>query len=86
MEESIHKFLRSIEYSKDTLDGTPSPQSDEVKGIPDHEKIKDAGSHSSKIHLNLDILKGDHVALSSPAHHDTPHTNEEKLDDKIKSC
>jgi len=42
MEESIDQFLRSIEYLEDTLNCTPSPQSNEVKGILDHEEIKDS--------------------------------------------
>jgi len=40
------------------------------------------GSHSSTIYLNPDILKANHAALSSPTHHDTPHTNEEDPNDR----
>jgi len=123
MEESIDKFLISIEQSKDILDCVPGPQSDEVREIPQHAEIKDTcvpshdhiytsldqnsnetmlskdnetlcgftriptvvmtGSHSSSLHLNSHILKEDHVALSSFAHHDIPHKDEEYLE-KVK--
>lgn len=40
------------------------------------------GPHSSTIHLDLDILNGDHATLSSPAHPDISYKGEEDLNDK----
>lgn len=41
MEDSIDQFLSSIEYSKETLYCTPSPQLYDVKGIPYHVETKE---------------------------------------------
>lgn len=41
-----------------------------------------AGSHYSIVHLDSEILNGDHVTLYSLAHYDTSKKGEEDLNDK----
>ena len=40
-----------------------------------------SGSHSSTFYLNSDVIKNDHVALSSLVHHDIPCKDDEDLED-----
>lgn len=43
-----------------------------------------AGSHSSVVHLDSNIMNGDDVTLSSLAHHNISYKGEEYSDDKRK--